>query len=410
MAKLRSFHFSRARSLEAVERYLNDALEEGVIWHRSRTSLGRNVDMSGRDLLNFGSCSYLGLHLRRELKEGAASAIERYGTQFSISRIFQSCDLYAELESSLCEMTGGHVLVTPTTTLAHQAALQSLVLDRDAVIIDQFAHASLHLAAEVLGQTYVTRVRHSMIDQLEASVAELSKQFERVWYVLDGLYSMGGEFAPFSALASLLHRFPSLHLYVDDAHSTGWYGEKGRGAALTHLPKDDRIVVALSLNKSFSAAGGALVFATPEQVRRVRLRGGTLTFSGPIQPPMLGAAVASARLHLSAELPRLQAELRTRIDRAVQAAERQSVRVLAHDRTPIFFLPHDSPVEARSTARAFWENGFYVCPVHFPAVPMNMPGIRFTVSLLNEVQDIDALIDVAKRLQPAVGDEVAASA
>ena len=123
MAKLRSFHFSRARSLESVERYLNDALEEGVLWHRSRTSLGRSVDMSGRDLLNFGSCSYLGLHLRRELKEGAAAAIERYGTQFSISRVFQSCDLYAELEASLCEMTGGHVLVTPTTTLAHQAAL-----------------------------------------------------------------------------------------------------------------------------------------------------------------------------------------------------------------------------------------------------------------------------------------------
>jgi 7-keto-8-aminopelargonate synthetase-like enzyme len=410
MAKLRSFHFSRTRSLESVERYLNDGLGDGVLWHQSRTSLGRSVDLSGRDLLNFGSCSYLGLHLRPELKEGAASAIERYGTQFSISRVFQSCDLYAELEASLCEMTGRHVLVTPTTTLAHQAALQSLVADRDAVIIDQFAHASLHLAVELLGTTYVTRVRHSLVDQLEGMVAELSRQHERVWYVLDGLYSMGGEFAPFSALASLLDRFPSLHLYVDDAHSTGWYGEKGRGAALTHLPKDDRVVVALSLNKSFSAAGGALVFATPEMVRRVRLRGGTLTFSGPIQPPMLGAAVASARLHLSAELPHLQAELRSRIDRALLAAERESVQILAHDHTPIFFLPHDSPVEARGTARAFWKRGFYVCPVHFPAVPMNLPGIRFTVSLLNEPQDIDALMDVAKDLKPASCTEVAAGA
>ena len=76
------------------------------------------------------------------------------------------------------------------------------------------------------------------------------------------------------------------------------------GPRSTHLPDDDRVVVALSLNKAFSAAGGALVVSNPDLKRRLRACGGTMSFSGPIQAPMLGAAVASAKFHLSPELGR----------------------------------------------------------------------------------------------------------
>jgi hypothetical protein len=38
-----------------------------------------------------------------------------------------------------------------------------------------------------------------------------------------------------------------------------------------------------------------------------------MIFSGPIQPPMLGAAIASARIHLSPEIVQLQKELQERI-------------------------------------------------------------------------------------------------
>ncbi len=54
-----------------------------------------------------------------------------------------------------------------------------------------------------------------------------------------------------------------------------------------------------------------------------------------------------------------------------------------------------------TAARAFWSEGLYVCPVTFPAVPVNMPGIRVSIALHNELHDIERLMETALRLQPA---------
>jgi 7-keto-8-aminopelargonate synthetase-like enzyme len=66
-----------------------------------------------------------------------------------------------------------------------------------------------------------------------------------VWYIEDGLYSMLGDFAPFDELKQLLDKHPKLRLYIDDAHSTSWLGQHGRGVALEHSARDERVVVAL---------------------------------------------------------------------------------------------------------------------------------------------------------------------
>ena len=104
-----------------------------------------------------------------------------------------------------------------------------------------------------------------------------------------------------------------------------WTGKHGRGVALTHLGDSERVVVALSLNKAFSGAGGALALPSDALRRRIRHCGGTMVFSGPIQPPMLGAAVASAKLHLDPSFDGLQAELHERITVAREGIARFDV-------------------------------------------------------------------------------------
>ena len=47
-----------------------------------------------------------------------------------------------------------------------------------------------------------------------------------------------------------------------------------------------------------------------------------MLFSGPIQPPMLGAAVASAQLHLDGGFSSLQAELAERMSRRERTRSR----------------------------------------------------------------------------------------
>ena len=396
------FRFAPSRIIDSANRFVSEAADAGVIMNRAGHYDGSSVEVDGRALRNFGSCSYLGLEMRDDLREAACEATRRYGTQFSFSRAYLENALYRELEEQLTAMTDGHVLVAPSTTLGHIAALPVLVREGDAVLIDQFAHASLHTATALLRDVPVERVRHNQLERLERRVAELSAGGRRVFYVCDGVYSMRGDFAPFAKLRALLDAYPTLHLYVDDAHSTSWSGLRGRGAALASLGGHPRVTVALSLNKAFSAAGGCLVLPDADTVKLVRRCGGPMLFSGPIQPPMLGAAVASARLHNDPWFAGLQNELAALIDHAWQAVSRRDIPLAGRDRTPIFMVPCDSTAIVFRTVNNLRDRGFYVCPSVFPAVPVNQPGIRFTITRHNDRASIDAFVD-------ALADELAAA-
>jgi 7-keto-8-aminopelargonate synthetase-like enzyme len=388
--------FAPAHTVSSADRSVNEAVAAGLIMQAIDDAPydGRHVDIAGQRLLNFGSCSYLGLEQRPELKEGASRALERFGTQFSYSRAYLELPLYRQLEDVLGTMTGGHALVAPSTTLGHIAAIPVLAEAGDAVIIDQFAHASLHTATALLRSVPLHVVRHSRVDLLEEKITQLERTHRRVWLVLDGLYSMLGDFAPLAHIARLLEAHPSLHVYVDDAHATSWIGEHGRGYAFTELPDRSRVVVALGLAKAFAVGGAALVFSNPDDLSRVRRCGGPMLFSGPLQPPLLGAALASARLHLEPEFSELQRSLLSRIDYTLAAAVDRGVHFATPDRTPIFFVRCGASEAAFTVARALREQGLYTCISVFPAVPQNQAGIRFTLSLHNTMGDIDRLLEV----------------
>ena len=186
----------------------------------------------------------------------------RYGTQFSSSRGYLSSPQYSELEALLGEMFGGHVLVTPTTSLGHLSVLPVLVESGDAVLLDHQVHASVQMAANQLRVkgTTVDLIRHNNMERLEAMIDRLVQGHDRIWYMADGVYSMFADLAPFAELRELLDRHPNLWLYVDDSHGVGWAGKHGRGPALDVLGGHPRVIAACSLNKSFACAGGAIVF------------------------------------------------------------------------------------------------------------------------------------------------------
>jgi 7-keto-8-aminopelargonate synthetase-like enzyme len=386
------FRFSHTRTVEGTYRHVTELCEAGLVLQTGSSANGRYVGVDGRQYMSFGSCSYMSLETRPELRGAAHDAIDRWGTQFHFSRAYVQCSLYEELESCLAEITGRPTLVAASTSLAHMAAFPVLIEEGDSVVIDQFAHASLHTALRLVPTAPLEIVRHNRMDLLDAALTRLAPTSKQIWYVADGLYSMLGDFADFEALKQLLERHPKLRLYIDDAHSTSWTGARGRGAALEHFASDPRVVVALSLNKAFSAAGGALAMPSEAMKQRVRRAGSTMLFSGPIQPPMLGAAVGSAKLHLSGEFLGLQVDLASKITHAARAIERHGLPVGAPALSPIFQLQCDSPRMTHLVARRMRKLGFYCCAVTFPAVPVNRPGIRFTVCRHNPVEDIDEFV------------------
>ncbi|MBF6542383.1 aminotransferase class I/II-fold pyridoxal phosphate-dependent enzyme [Nocardia brasiliensis] len=361
---------------------------------------GRTVRLDGRSRLNFGSCSYLGLELDPRLRAAACGAVLRYGTQFSSSRAYLESPLYPELEGLLEAMFGGHVLVVPNTTLGHQTALPVLVGPADAVVLDAQVHHSVHAATLQLRGTTIEVVPHSDLEQLDSAVARLGRTHRHVWYLADGVYSMFGDLAPLPALAQLLDRHDRLHLYVDDSHGIGWCGQHGRGPTSDLLAGHDRVVVAASLNKSFAAAGAALVFASSELKRQVRISGGPLMFSGPVQPPMLGVAVAAAGIHLSPELAERQAALRERIELGTRLMREHCLPLAEATASPIRHLTLGAPAVAQHVVAKLLDAGVYTNLAIFPAVPLRAAGIRMTLTLHHSPADIRELVAVLDRYVP----------
>ncbi len=363
---------------------------------------GRHVQLDGRELLQFGSCSYLGLETDPRLKEGAIAATMRYGTQYSSSRAFASIPLYAEIEEMLEELFGGSVLVTPTTTLGHFAALPVLIREDDAVILDQQVHNSVQMAANLVRVqgTHVEMIRHNRMDILEERIEELRKKHRQIWYLADGIYSMYGDLAPMDELAALLNRYEQFHLYVDDAHGVSWYGKHGRGYALERLPIHERMVVAVSFAKGFGTGGGALVFPEPEMRRRVRNCGGPPIFSGPLQPPMLGALLASARIHLSDEIYERQAALQEKMQLCNRLLMEYGLPVVSPSEAPIRYVGLGLPRVAFNLVNRLMKEGFYANPAPFPVVPMKRSGLRFTLTTHQTLEDIQRFIEAIARNLP----------
>lgn len=364
---------------------------------------GRHVTLDGRAVLNFGSCSYLGLQHHPALTEGAIDAIRRYGTQFSSSRAYVSPTLYRDVESLLSQIFEVPTIVTPSTTLGHIAALPVLVTRDDAAVFDRQVHHSAQTAAALsaVQGARVEAVSHNDVQGLAEKVRELSRDHKRVWYLCDGVYSMFGDFAPIGALLELLDELPELHLYIDDAHGMGWFGANGRGYALERAGVHPRIVVATSLSKSFAGSGGALMIADPELRRLVRNCGGPMTFSGPLPPAALGALAASARLHLSDEITTHQQQLRDRLAYASKRAAELSLPMVNAPDAPVRFLACGDEAVVRAVVRSLLDEGFWTNAAGFPAVPRGRGGVRFTITNAVTHDDIDALLTTMARVLPA---------
>jgi 7-keto-8-aminopelargonate synthetase-like enzyme len=389
------------RLLQLFERHALSARAAGLTRIRVEDEIhdGGTIVVEGRRLLNFGSCAYLGLNTDQRLKAGAIEAIERFGAVFSSSSAYTSIDLYTRLEQQISQIMSAHVVIPTTTTLGHLGALPVIIGEGDAVVVDSQAHSTVHLATQVLMAEGipVTPIPHGDKDGLEAAIAAASRTQRRVWYLADGVYSMFGDVVSVPALHDLLDRFDNLHVYIDDAHGFGWHGERGRGWVLGHGPLHPRMVVIVSLAKSFGSGGSAIAFPDPADAQRVQLCGGTLTFSGPLHPAELGAAVAAADIHLAPELEQRQRRLSEQIALVGRLLVERGLPVVSLDPTPLWFIRVGGHQQAMELAGRMMEDGFYLNLASFPAVPAGQSGVRFTHTLYQDQDQILAMIDSLTR-------------
>jgi 7-keto-8-aminopelargonate synthetase-like enzyme len=386
----------KGRKQEVLQLYTEDEVFDG-----------RFIHIKGKRLLNFGSCSYLGLEIEQRLKAAAIDAIQRYGIQYSTSRSYVSCTLYKELEDLIGKIFDAPILLTPTITLGHQAVIPIVVESGDVIILDQQVHASVQYAANnmQLKGIGISVIRHNNMEELEMAINKLDN-CNRIWYMADGIYSMYGDYAPIKELETLLNRYPKLHLYMDDAHGMSWTGKSGRGFVLSQMKMHPRMIVGTSFAKGFGTGGGAFVFNDPALCQKVKNCGGPLIFSGPNQVPVIAASIASAKIHLSPEIITYQSELKKKLLYCHQLMLKHGLPVTSNPETPIKFIGLGLARMGYNMVKRMMDEGFYCNLAIFPAVPETCTGLRFTITLHHTYEDIKALVtSLAYHLPKALLEE-----
>lgn len=356
---------------------------------------GRHVTLKGNRLKNFSSCSYLGLDLDQRLIGGAIDAVSRYGVQFSSSRSYLSSPLYGELEENLKQIFNAPAAVFNTTTLGHLSNLPLLVGDEDAVIMDVSVHSSVQMAASLLKERNIPIeiIRHNRLDILEDRVKQLSLIHKKIWYLSDGVYSMFGDLAPVKEIVQLLDQYEQLNLYIDDAHGMSWAGENGAGYVMSQVKYHQRMYLTTSLGKAFGSSGGVMVFPNENDFRRVHDYGKTSIFSIQIPPPVLGAAVASSKIHLKADIYTLQKQLQEKIKFFNQTARLLELPMYSNNISPVKFICLGKPVMGYNMVTRLMNAGYYVNLSVFPSVSFNNTGMRIPLSLHMTKDDIEGLLN-----------------
>lgn len=397
MAKNNSFY-------DTVDQIVTYGIEKGILhlYTADQSFDGTGIILNKKQVLNFGSCSYLGLEFDPRIKAAAKDAIDKYGTQFSESRAYVSLGLYKELEYLLEKIFDAYCVITPTTTLGHIANIPVLVDDSDAIIMDQQVHNSVQMAVQLVKArgVHIELVRHNRMDLLETRIKELRSKYKKIWYMADGIYSMFGDSSPVDEIYSLMNQYPEFYYYVDDAHGMSIHGKHGKGFVLSSHDIHPKMAMATSLNKAFASGGGVLVYGDKELARKVGTVGGPLLSSGPMQPSALGAAIASARIHLSNEIIEMQEQLKDNIQFTSLMLAKYKLPVISQAGAAIFFVGASLPKLGHNLVKQMLDAGFYVNLGIFPTVPMKQTGIRFTITRLHTFDEIESMIATLAEVFP----------
>ncbi|MDA1204626.1 MAG: aminotransferase class I/II-fold pyridoxal phosphate-dependent enzyme, partial [Verrucomicrobia bacterium] len=185
--------------------------------------------VEGTECINFSGYNYLGLCGHSEVNAAATAAIEESGTSVSASRIVSGeRRVHQALEKELAGlyqtddcivMVSGHA--TTVTTLGYMFG------PRDLIVHDALIHNCALEGARLSGAKRLS-FPHNDWQGLDNLLERCRHEHERVCVVIEGLYSMDGDFPDLPKFIEVKKRHRTF-LMVDEAHSLGVMGANGLG-------------------------------------------------------------------------------------------------------------------------------------------------------------------------------------
>uniref|UniRef100_A0A1I8HFS2 Aminotran_1_2 domain-containing protein n=1 Tax=Macrostomum lignano TaxID=282301 RepID=A0A1I8HFS2_9PLAT len=324
-----------------VDAKLSEVKDAGT-WKNELMILGKQapsikVDGQAKEMLNFCANNYLGLSLLKQLLK--------------------------QLKPT--------AMVTALCFDANAGIFEVLLNDADAVISDELNHASI-IDGIRLSKARRLRYAHSDMGHLRRLLEE-SRDCTTRLVATDGVFSMDGDVAKLAEIAALAKEFNAV-TFVDECHSTGFLGARGRAAPRSTAASSS------TLGKALGGAAGGYTCGPTSVVSLLRQRSRPYLFSNTLPPAVVGAAIRVFDLLASGETdwPQRLRDNTRRFRGAMQEAGFQ-VRcgwVAGDPDCPICPVMLWQERLAKDFAERMQSAGMFVVAFSYPVVPRGKARIR----------------------------------
>jgi glycine C-acetyltransferase/8-amino-7-oxononanoate synthase len=348
------------------------------------SATGPVVQFSGRPVILLCSNDYLGLATHPAVVQAAVRATERYGCGAGASRLIcGTLPPHEELESSLAEFKGTEsALLFGSGYLANLGIIPSLIGRKGLILADRLCHASLIDGCRISGADF--RVfRHRDSNHVESLLKRRSPNGPAL-IVTDGLFSMDGDLAPLTELASLAKRYGAT-VYVDDAHGTGVMGPTGRGT-IEEFGVEHEIRFHMGTLGKAVGSSGAYVVGPQETIEYLVNTVRPFIFTTASPPATAGAAIAA--LAVIRQEPERRARLWANRHRLFHGLQRLGFRMTATV-SPILPILIGDARKAIAFAEQLLAHGVYAPAIRPPTVPDHTSRIRITVTSEHTTGQLD---------------------
>ncbi len=355
-----------------------------------RVTSPTEAELDGKKMILLGTNNYLGLTFDETCVNESKAAIDEFGTGTTGSRIANGTyNLHKQLEERVAQFYGKRsAMVYSTGYTANLGSISAIAQSGDQLLIDADSHASIYDACK-LSDAEVIRFRHNDPDNLAKKLERLqSKPGDKI-VVTEGIYSMLGDSAPLKEMVAVKKEYGA-YLMVDEAHSLGVMGAKGRGLCEQDDVEADCDFIVGTFSKSVGTVGGFCVSDHPG-VDALRSISRPYMFTASLPP----AVIAAARQSFD------------QIDANPQLRDRlwRNARILYDGLEALGFKlgPEVSPVVAimlpgKEVAVRFWnalmEAGVYTNIAIPPSTPNALSLLRSSISAAHTRDQIATALDV----------------
>ena len=352
--------------------------------------IGNRVVKDGREMLNLSSNDYLGIADRMDFREEFLSDLtaKNFRATSSSSRLLTGNFLsYDRLEKRLCELYHRDAaLIFNSGYHANIGILPAITDSHTLILADKLVHASI-VDGINLSKAKCIRYRHNRYDQLTDLLEKSYSEYEQIIVVTESIFSMDGDRSDLLRLTALKKQYPSIMLYVDEAHAVGVCGQQGLGCCeeLGIIPDIDFLVG--TFGKALASAGAFVICSQTMKSYLINTMR-SLIFTTALPPVVLDWSLFVLNKVVGMQQER---EYLQRISRQVQCAVEAHNNGIVSESHIVPFLC-GSAEKAVNTAIQMQRKGFYLLPVRPPTVPEGTSRLRISLNAGCTPAEIDTLI------------------